>query len=184
MQWELQANAVLNTEEKSQCPLDFTSLDKGVSYFWMLDISTNKIYPSIPFCSLDKEEKHVTESWEWVKVYIWARKAHGMALLANDAVGPTGRVACGSWCSWLWCGLHHAESYISMSQASGCSLPVSSCSGGGCWKPWAVPTRTCHHTGTDVPVGSLHYSGTAFVFPFSSFANKKNPKSWNLMWRV
>lgn len=44
--------------------LDFTPLGRGVSYFRMLDTSTNKIYLSIPFCSLDKEEKYVTESWE------------------------------------------------------------------------------------------------------------------------
>lgn len=89
MQSELQADAVLNRERTNSCPLDFTPWGRRVSYFRMLDTNTNKIYLSTPFCSLDKEEKHVTESWEQVRVYIWARKAQGMALLA---VGPRGWV--------------------------------------------------------------------------------------------
>lgn len=78
------------------CPLDFTPLGRKVTYFRMLDTSTNKSYLSTPFCCLDKEAKHVTKSWEQVRVCIWARKAQGMALLAADAVGPTGWVASAS----------------------------------------------------------------------------------------
>lgn len=72
------------------CPLDFTPLGRKVSYFGMLDSNTNKSYLYTPFRCLDKEEKHVTKSWEQVRVCIWARKAQGMALLATDVVGPTG----------------------------------------------------------------------------------------------
>lgn len=46
------------------CPLDFTPLGRRVSYFRILDTSSKNIYLSLPFCSLDKEEKHVTESWD------------------------------------------------------------------------------------------------------------------------
>lgn len=74
-------------------------------------------------------------------------------------------------------GLPHAESYINMSRASGCSLPVSSCSGGGHRERWAVPTRSCQHTGTDVPVGSLHYSGHCFCFSLLILCKQKNPQT-------
>lgn len=65
MQSELQADAVLNTEEEQTHVLQTSHLKvEEIVTLGRLTQSTNKIYLSIPFCSFNKEEKHVTESWE------------------------------------------------------------------------------------------------------------------------